>query len=334
MPSKKGQSAKATYAMLACEVEPLKYIGFVMTLTELRYITTLAREKHFGKAALVCHVSQPTLSVAIHKLEVELGLTIFERHRHEVRITDLGKEIIAQAQHALDEVATIKVIAQKGQSQLTTPLRVGAIYTIAPYLLPHLIPKLKKMAPHMPLFIHEDFTANLRVKLQQAELDAIFISFPFSESSVTTQALYDEPFVVLMPKEHPLSQKASVTFNDIAKEEVLLLGKGHCFRDQVIEICPTCLSENGAQKTIEGTSLDTLRHMVASGMGITILPSTATQIQFYKSILCTRPFKGKVPKRTVALAWRSGFTRPEAIQMLIQALHASMLHNGICLLPE
>lgn len=305
-----------------------------MTLTELRYAVTIAQEKHFGRAAKTCHVSQPTLSAAINKLEADLGISIFERDRNAVRVTGIGKEIIAQAQRAIDEVGRIRDIAHGGKSQLTTPLKVGAIYTVGPYLFPDLIPALKKIAPDMPLMIQEDFTANLRVKLQQGEVDAIFIALPFNEAGVATQALYDEPFVVLMRKDHPLSKKEVIQSSDLDINEMLLLGEGHCFRDQVLESCPNCYpARTGVPHAVEGTSLETLRHMVASGIGVTVLPSTATQIQYYKSILCTRPFAGKVPQRCIALAWRVSFTRPKAIGALIQALHASTL-QGVCLLPE
>ncbi|VVC76178.1 Hydrogen peroxide-inducible genes activator [Aquicella siphonis] len=305
-----------------------------MTLTELRYALTLAAEKHFGRAAALCHVSQPTLSVAIHKLETELGVSIFERDRSHVRVTDVGKQIIAQAQRAMDEVSQIHDIAQGGKSQLETPLKVGAIYTIGPYLFPSIIPNLKKIAAHMPLIIQEDFTANLRLKLSRGELDAVFVALPFTETGVVTQALYDEPFVVLMRKDHPLSKKESIKPADLNANEMLLLGEGHCFRSQVIDVCPNCYpAEGAARQAVEGTSLETLRHMVASGMGITVLPSTATQIQYYKSILCTKPFAGKIPQRRIALAWRVSFTRPKAIGALIRALHASSMRD-ICLLPE
>lgn len=304
-----------------------------MTLTELRYIVALAQEKHFGKASKLCHVSQPTLSVAINKLELELGVSIFERDRNHVRITEIGQQIIAQAQRVLEEATQIQQIAQSSKSQLDAPLKVGAIYTIGPYLFPNLIPKLKKIAPEMSLLINEDYTANLRVKLLQGELDAIFISLPFKEPGVVTQSLYDEPFVVLMPQDHPLAQHENIKAKDLIHEKLLLLGEGHCFREQVIAACPHCFKGRAAERAAEGTSLETLRHMVASGIGITILPSTATQIQFYKSILCTKPFSGKIPQRRIAIAWRISFTRPKAIGALIQSLHASAM-QGICLLPE
>lgn len=305
-----------------------------MTLTELKYAVMLAQVKHFGRAAKACHVSQPTLSVAINKLESDLGVAIFERDRNIVRVTEIGAQIIAQAQRAIDEAAHIRDIAQGGKSQLNTPLKVGAIYTIGPYLFPSLIPKLKKIAPDMPLLIQEDFTANLRARLLQGEVDAIFVSLPFAETGVVTQALYDEPFVVLMRKDHPLSKREIIKPSELTAGDMLLLGEGHCFRNQVMEVCPNCYPQEGVKEnTIEGTSLETLRHMVASGIGITVLPSTATQIQYYKSILCTRPFAGKVPQRRIALAWRVSYTRPKAIGALIKALHASAM-QGICLLPE
>ena len=304
-----------------------------MTLTELRYVIALAHERHFGKAAAACHVSQPTLSVAISKLESELGIAIFERDRHELRITEIGEKIVIQAQRALDEAGRIKEIAQvSSKTQLTTPLKLGAIYTIAPYLFPQLIPQLRKVAPQMPLLIQEDFTANLRTKLQQGDLDAIFIALPFSGPGIVTRELYDEPFVILMRKDHPLSQLEKIPAASLPSDQMLLLGEGHCFRDQVLETCPNCYQTGEVQNTIEGTSLETLRHIVASGLGITVLPSTATQIDYYKSILCTRPFEGRAPHRRVALAWRMSFTRTKAIDALIKALQASKLH-GTSLLP-
>lgn len=305
-----------------------------MTLTELKYVLTLATEKHFGRAAKACHVSQPTLSVAINKLESELGISIFERDRNNVRVTEVGVQIVAQAQRVLDEAGQIPEIAKGGKSQLETPLKVGAIYTVGPYLFPNLIPKLKHLAPDMPLIIQEDYTMNLRQKLLNGDLDAIFISLPFQEAGVLTQSLYDEPFVVLMRKDHPLSKKDAIKPAEISAKELLLLGENHCFRNQVIEVCPSCYSpRKNSVNTFEGSSLETLRHMVASGMGVTILPSTATQIQYYKSTLTTRPFAGKIPQRRIALAWRVSFTRPKAVGVLIKALQHSEM-AGICLLPE
>lgn len=295
-----------------------------MTLTELRYVVTLARERHFGRAAERCHVSQPTLSVAVKKLEDELGIPLFERSKNSIRVTETGKRIIEQAQRVLDQVGVIRDMAQDGKNQLNAPLKVGAIYTIGPYLFPHLLPELRRAAPDMPLYIEENYTATLRQKLRQSELDAIIIALPFEEPEVVTLPLYDEPFVVLLPGGHPLAERESLTAEELAKEQLLLLGPGHCFRDQVLESCPPlveAVTRNPNAKApslvTEGSSLETIRHMVASGLGITVLPlSAATAMQYDESILAVRPFAAPVPSRTVALAWRVTFPRPKAIDVL------------------
>lgn len=296
-----------------------------MTLTELRYVVTLAREKHFGRAAERCHVSQPTLSVAVKKLEDELGIPLFERSKSSIRVTETGERIIEQAQRVLDQVGVIRDMAQDGKNQLNSPLKVGAIYTIGPYLFPHLLPELRRAAPDMPLYIEENYTANLRQKLRHSDLDAIIVALPFDEPEVVTLPLYDEPFVVLLPAGHHLAEKAALSAEELAREQLLLLGPGHCFRDQVLESCPPLVETvtNGGAQTdgpalvTEGSSLETIRHMVASGLGITILPlSAATAMQYRADILTVRPFVAPVPFRTVALAWRVTFPRPKAIDML------------------
>ncbi|MEQ6340155.1 MAG: LysR substrate-binding domain-containing protein [Gammaproteobacteria bacterium] len=299
-----------------------------MTLTELRYIVAVARERHFGRAAEACFVSQPTLSVAVRKLEDELGVVLFERGPSEVTVTPVGERIIAQAMRVLDEARTLKELAKQGQDPLSGPIRLGAIYTIAPYLLPHLIPVLHKCAPHMPLLIEENYTGTLAGRLQQGELDVIVISLPFEESGIVTQPLYDEDFVVVLPVGHPLAKKTAVKPTDITDETVLLLGAGHCFRDQVLSACPACNRSSAApgslQKTLEGSSLETIRLMVASGVGITVLPGTSVSTRHNK-LLAVRPFVKPVPTRRVALAWRKSFTRPEAIQAIRQAILSSDL---------
>ena len=295
-----------------------------MTLTELRYIVTLAQEQHFGRAASKCFVSQPTLSVGVKKLEDELGVALFERTRNAVRVTPMGEMIVSQAQKVLEEASAVKQLAKSGQDQLSTPLRVGAIYTIGPYLFPHLVPQLAALAPEMPLYIEENFTAVLRKKLRMGELDAIIIALPFNEPDVLTKALYDESFRVLLPGGHPWEKQKEIDLADLTKEELLLLGEGHCFRDQILEACPMLATkkEAGADGSgIEATSLETIRHMVASGMGISVLPQSAVVDSHYApNILSTRPFKAPAPGRTVALAWRASFPRPKAVDVLSEAL--------------
>ena len=301
-----------------------------MTLTELRYIVSLARTRHFGRAAESCFVSQPTLSVAIRKLEEELGVALFERGTSEVAVTPIGERIVEQAQRVLEESAAIKSIAQQGRDQLLGPLRLGAIYTIAPYLLPSLIPGLHQLAPQMPLHLEENFTARLAERLKQGELDVIIIALPFAEPGVVTQALYDEPFMVAMPKTHPWCKKKLIPGAQLAEENLLLLGSGHCFRDQVLQACPALNRSSAApgsmQRTFEGSSLETIRHMVASGAGITVLPCSAIGPSQHESkLLAFRPFAAPVPGRRVALAWRKSFPRPQALEAVRQAALAALL---------
>lgn len=300
-----------------------------MTLTELRYIVTLAQEQHFGNAAERCHVSQPTLSVGVKKLEEELGVLLFERTKSAVRITPIGEKIVAQAQRVLEEAMTIRELASAGKNQLSAPLKVGAIYTIGPYLFPHLIPQLHRVAPEMPLYIEEDYTHNLRDKLRNGELDAIIIALPFKEPDILTKPLYDEPFSLLIPAEHPWADRAHVTLDDLDDDRLLLLGEGHCFRDQVLEACPAT-KRNDEQKhiAIESSSLETIRHMVASGMGMTVLPMSAADDRYYSTdLLLTKPFKPPVPFRTVAIAWRASFPRPRAVDILSDSIRLCSIGN-------
>jgi LysR family hydrogen peroxide-inducible transcriptional activator len=262
--------------------------------------------------------------VAVKKLEDELGIPLFERSKSSIRVTETGQRIIEQAQRVLDQVGVIKDMAQDGKNQLNSPLKVGAIYTIGPYLFPHLLPELRRAAPEMPLYIEENYTAALRQKLRHSDLDAIIIALPFEEPEVVTMPLYDEPFVVLLPADHPLTAKDEVTAEELSREQLLLLGPGHCFRDQVLESCPPLVDavtkradSDKPELVTEGSSLETIRHMVASGLGITVLPlSAATGMRYHEDILAVRPFAAPVPFRTVALAWRVTFPRPKAIDVL------------------
>jgi LysR family hydrogen peroxide-inducible transcriptional activator len=300
-----------------------------MTLTELRYIVALHQTQHFGKAAEKCFVSQPTLSVAIKKLEEELDVALFERSRSQVRPTAIGKQIIEQAQTVLEQASVIRELADLGKDPLGSTLSIGAIFTVGPYLFPHFVPKLQQNSPNMPLYVEENYTAVLREKLRGGELDAIVIALPFNEPDVVTQALYDETFVVLLPEGHPLCECDNITPKQLDNEHVLLLGEGHCFRDQVLDACPN-LKKNFShagdqlQSVVEGSSLETLKHMVASGLGITILPQSAAELSPYgNGLLCTRPLISSASTRTVALAWRANFPRHQAIDVLSTAIKQS-----------
>ena len=290
-----------------------------MTLTELRYIVAVARERHFGRAAEACFVSQPTLSVAIKKLEEELDLKIFERGGSEVSVTPLGEEIVRQAQSVLDQANAIKEIAKRGKDPLVGPLRLGIIYTIGPYLLPELVKQSIERFPQMPLMLQENFTVKLLDMLRTGELDCAIMAEPFPDAGLAVAPLYDEPFVVALPAQHALASRERISAEELKRETMLLLGTGHCFRDHVLEVCPEFSrfsnDAEGIRRSFEGSSLETIKHMVASGMGVTVVPALSvpkepqTHLRFV-------PFEAPVPSRRVVLAWRRSFTRYEAIAAL------------------
>jgi LysR family transcriptional regulator, hydrogen peroxide-inducible genes activator len=247
-----------------------------MTLTELKYIVAVAREKHFGRAADACFISQPTLSVSIKKLEEELDVKLFERSANEVTVTPLGGEIVRQAQAVLEQAQNIKEIAKRGKDPLAGALTLGVIYTIGPYLLPALVRQAIARAPQMPLMLQENFTVRLLEMLRTGEIDCAILAEPFPDTGLATAPLYDEPFMVAVPSTHALAQRSSISAEELKQETMLLLGNGHCFRDHVLEVCPEFarFSSNaeGIRKSFEGSSLETIKHMVAAGMGVTVVP--------------------------------------------------------------
>jgi LysR family hydrogen peroxide-inducible transcriptional activator len=292
-----------------------------MTLTEMRYIVALARDRHFGKAAESCHVSQPTLSVALKKVEGQLGAALFERTASDVRITSLGERIVVQARRVLEEAVRLEEIAGTAGDPMSGPLRVGVIYTIAPYLLPKLVPALYRHAPAMPLFLKEDFTANLIPALKAGELDVIVIALPFAEPGLVAQAVYEEPFRVVVPANHPWADRLDVKADELDGQNLLLLGQGNCFRDQVLESCPRLTAPDALAHSLEGGSLETIRYMVASGAGVAVMPSTAADpLIDNEAMVKVLPFSGKQPSRTVGLVWRVTFPRPQAIDAVRAAL--------------
>ncbi|MDB5841893.1 MAG: oxyR [Herminiimonas sp.] len=309
-----------------------------MTLTELKYVVAVAREKHFGHAAEACFVAQPTLSVAIKKLEDELGVIIFERGGTEISMTPLGAQIVAQAERVLEQTASIKEIAKQNKDPLAGPFRLGIIYTIAPYLLPQLVKNMIEQVPQMPLILQENFTVRLLELLRQGELDAAIMALPFPDHGLLVQPLYDEPFVVALPKHHQWANRADITTRDLKTETMLLLGNGHCFRDQVLEVCPEMsrfsTTGDGIARTFEGSSLETIRHMVASGIGITVLPQASVpDMQSQDGMLRYLPFSQPVPSRRVVIAWRKSFTRSAAIEAVRRAVLESQL-SGVAMLPD
>jgi LysR family transcriptional regulator, hydrogen peroxide-inducible genes activator len=306
-----------------------------MTLTELKYIVAVARERHFGRAAEACFVSQPTLSVAIKKLEDELNVQIFERGTSEVSVTPIGEQIVTQAQRVLEQTLAIKEIAKQGKDPLVGPLRLGVIYTIGPYLLPTLVKQMIRRVPQMPLMLQENYTLKLIELLKQGEIDVAIMALPFPETGLTVRPLYDEPFVVALPAGHPWESRKKIDPDDLKQETMLLLGNGHCFRDHVLGVCPELMrfsqTADGIQKTFEGSSLETIRHMVASGVGITVLPRMSVpEVRMHAGgpdagLLSYVPFGEPVPDRRVVLAWRKSFTRGPAIDAISEAILACEL---------
>ncbi len=312
-----------------------------MTLTELKYIVAVARERHFGKAADACFVSQPTLSVAVKKLEEELDVKLFERSANEITVTALGEEIVRQAQSVLEQAANIKDIAKRGKDPLAGALKLGVIYTIAPYLLPDLVRQVISHLPQMPLMLQENFTVKLLEMLRTGEIDCAILAEPFPDAGLAVAPLYDEPFFAAVPSQHPLAKLSSVTTEALKNETMLLLGSGHCFRDHVLEVCPEFArfssDAEGIRKSFEGSSLETIKHMVAAGMGITLVPRLSVPSQAlqpskrrrdddFVKYLPVQDGKGvPPPTRRVVLAWRRSFTRYEAIAALRNAVYACEL---------
>jgi LysR family transcriptional regulator, hydrogen peroxide-inducible genes activator len=289
-----------------------------MTLNELRYIVAVAQEKSFGRAAQRCFISQPALSVAIQKLEEELQTQLFERGKSEVTVTPVGERIVEQAHKVLEEAAQIRDIAQAGRNQLAGLFRLGAIYTVAPYLLPDLVPALNARAPDMPLEIEENVTEQLEAALKTGRIDAAIIALPFQPPGIATEFLYEEPFQVVVPQRHPWAKRKTIDPSELAGEHAILLNVGHCFRDQVLESCPEL--NRGDAPVTRSNSLETIRNMVASGLGISVLPRDALTPKYHSRLVVPVPFSRPVPSRRIALAYRKSFPRPAAIAAIREAV--------------
>ena len=299
-----------------------------MTLTELKYIVAVARERHFGRAAGACFVSQPTLSVAVKKLEEELDCKIFERGATEVSVTPLGEQIVRQAQQVIEQAAAIKETAKLGKDPISGQLRLGVIYTIGPYLLPDLVRQSIDRVPQMPLMLQENFTAKLLDMLRAGDLDCAIMAEPFPDTGLAVAPLYDEPFLAAVPTGHALARRKSITAEELKAQTMLLLGTGHCFRDHVLEVCPEyarfASNAEGIRKSFEGSSLETIKYMVASGMGVTVVPGLSVPTQAQPHIRYIR-FAAPAPTRRVVLAWRRSFPRYEAIAALRNCIYACAL---------
>ena len=288
-----------------------------MTLSELRFVVAVAKERNFRRASEKCYVSQPALSLAIKKLEEDLGVMIFERSRTDISPTPIGEKIIEQAIRALEEVNHIREIAKQGNNQLSGVFRLGLIYSVGPYLLPELIPILRNSAADMPLEIEENLTAQLEMQLKNGVIDAAVIALPFDVPGINTMPLYDEKYVVMVPIGHAWANRASISADELADENVLLLNSGHCYSHQVLQACPD-LSRKG--QILQGNSLETIRNMVASNLGVTVLPCSAATERYINPLVKVIPFAEPVPLRRVVLAWRKSYARELAISCVADSI--------------
>lgn len=291
-----------------------------MKLSALRYLVAFADEGSFSRAAERCQVSQPTLSVALQNLETELGVTLIERAKGHVALSDLGHQVTAQARRALEEARRVELVAQMGKDPLQGEFKLGVIHTIGPYLLPDLIAAMRRTAPQMTLYIEESMTALLADYLKYGTVDAAIIALPFDVPGIETRALYDEPFRVVVPRGHAWAKRKSIAAEEVRGDDVLVLKAGNCFREQVLDACPDISHAEGSLH--QGHSIETIRCMVASGYGISVLPAGAMGAPYRGDMVHSIPFAAPEPARRIAIAWRRGFTRVEAIEALVEAVHA------------
>lgn len=289
----------------------------VMTFIELKFVLAVAQERNFRRAAEKCFVTQPALSLGIKKLEEELGVAIFERSRSEVSITEIGGKIIEQAQVIVEEATRLKEMAKLGNNPLQGLFKLGMIHSVGPYLLPEIIPILRQTVPNMPLEVEENLTANLETQLKTGVIDAAVVALPFNVPGIEVRNLYDEDFSVVVPANHRWAHRKQINPEELSEEKVLLLNSGHCFSNQVTQACPE-LSRKG--EVLQGNSLETIRNMVASNLGITVLPATATVARYDNPLLKVIPFTKPIPTRRIAIVWRKSYVRIEAIEKLVEAI--------------
>ena len=288
-----------------------------MTLSELRFVVSVAQEKNFRRAAAKSFVSQPALSLAIKKIENELGVLIFERNRMGIALTTVGEKIVNQAQIVLEEADKIKAISIVEKNTQQVEVKIGLIYSIAPYLLPSIISLVKNSSPEIILDAEEDITTNLVKKLDEGSIDAAIIALPFDVPGIETKPLYDEPFKVLIPTKHPWNNKQKINAKELKNEKILLLDNTHCFSMQVREACPGISDKAEVQV---GTSLETIRNMVASNLGISILPQSATANNYSNDLINILPFESPIPFRRVAMAFRRGSSKKQSLDKIVKSI--------------
>jgi LysR family transcriptional regulator, hydrogen peroxide-inducible genes activator len=291
-----------------------------VNLRDLRYLVAIAQHRHFGRAAEACFVSQPTLSTQLKKLEEFLEVTLIERTHHRVMLTPVGRAIVAQAERVLREVDQLTQIAEQHRDPFGGNLKLGIIPTVAPYLLPRILPAVRKSFPALEIQLSEAQTATIVRLLKEGELDAAILALPIDEENLTQVKLYGEPFYFAASKHHPKAHQKQVTLDDLEDEQVLLLEDGHCLRDQALDLCKT---HNAVEKTnFRATSIETLRQMVAADVGITLMPELA--IPPKSGRVAYIPFRGKPPGRDIGLVWRESSPREPLLGRLAEILKTAV----------
>lgn len=298
-----------------------------ITLRDLEYLAAVGEHLHFGKAAKACHVSQPALSSQVRKLEDSLGFQVFERTNRKVTLTDLGRKVLDQARVILEEAQKLVMIAQpKGKAELQGTLRLGAIATLGPYYIPHFLPLLKQKFPKLKLFLREGLTDGLLSELRSGTLDAVLAAKTFDETGFRVFPIFEEPFLLAVPRDHPLASKKPLRGRDLRVEEMVLLEDGHCLRDQALEICPP--NRRGNIRQFHATSVETLRYLVASGMGYTLIPKLAVNdAGVMKGLLQYRDLDSDRIGRTIVLVWRERYPRMKEVEQLAEFLKSHLPKN-------
>jgi LysR family hydrogen peroxide-inducible transcriptional activator len=299
-----------------------------MNLRDLRYLVALADLRHFGRAAEACHVSQPTLSTQVRKLEEELGVTLVERAPRQVMFTAVGQEIVTRARRVLADVEQLREAARRTTDPEAGSLRLGIFPTLGPYLLPHVVPGVRARFPRLELLLVEEKTETLLGMLRDGRLDAAVLALPMHEDWIECELLFEEAFLLAVPAGHALADATDLRLSQLSDEHLLLLEDGHCLRDQALEVC--ALAGAGEKEGFRATSLETLRQMVSAGVGITLLPMLAVQPPVPASAtLRLVPFRDPPPSRRLALAWRRSSARSEFLHDLAAVLRdvpAALLH--------
>jgi LysR family hydrogen peroxide-inducible transcriptional activator len=285
-----------------------------MNIRDLKYLIAIADHNSFGKAARACFVSQPALSMQIKKLENTLGVQLIERNNKRLFITDVGALIIQQARDILSGIEALQEIANQSKDPFCSELHIGIIPTLAPYLLPLIIPNLTKLFPKLTLYLVEDTTPNLLNKVNEAKLDAAFLALP-TENNFVAMPLFDEDFMLAVPLNHPYAKKNVVALKDLNNKTLLLLEDGHCLRDQALAVCH--IAHASESENFRATSLETLRHMVAAGVGMTLMPKLSCRKNDNVSYI---PFQTPAPKRTIGLVWRASTSKKVLLEHIVEQI--------------